>query len=88
MKNRATKVWIEKMLRLVGKVMLDLVSSIGGQKETEEQKIKRLKALIEDNDEKNDEEERLRLEEDAKKEMHSTNCFLQTGKMLALEVMN
>lgn len=76
------------MLRLVGKVMLDLVSSIGGQKETEEQKIKRLEALIEDNDEKNDEEERLRLEEDAKKETNSTNCFLQTGKMLALKVMN
>lgn len=80
----------EKMLRLVGKVMLDLVSTIGGPgKETKQEQIKRLEALIEDNDGNDDEEEKLRLEEDStKKDIQATNCFLQTGKTIAMQLIN
>lgn len=74
------------MLRLVGKVMLDLVSSIGGPKETEKEKMQRLEALIEDNDDKDEEEaEKLRLQEEAKKEIPATNCFLQSGTITTVE---
>lgn len=73
------------MLRLVGKVMLNLVSGIGGPKETKEEKIKRLEALLEDNDAKAEEDEKLQLEEDLKKEIQATNCFLQSGTVTQVE---
>lgn len=74
-----------KMLRLMGKVMMDLVSTIGGQKETEADKIKRLEALIEDNDEKEDVNEKLEMQEKVKNELVATNCFAQTGFVTSIE---
>lgn len=63
------------------KAMWSLVSTVGGQQESEEEKIKRLEALVEDNDEKEDESEKLGLKDEDKKEIQATNCFAQTGKI-------
>ncbi|XP_055533148.1 probable RNA helicase armi [Wyeomyia smithii] len=70
------------MFRLVGKLVLDLVTTIGGSKESKEEQIKRLEAQLEDDD-KDDETERKCLEIDQKKE--ATNCFQQTGNVTKIE---
>lgn len=65
--------------------MWSLVSTVGGQQESEEEKIKRLEALVEDNDEKEDESEKLGLKDEDKKEIQATNCFAQTGFVTKVE---
>lgn len=56
---------------------------LGGQKESEEDKIKRLEELTEDNDEKEDESEKLG--EEGKKDVQETNCFSQSGFVTKVE---
>ncbi|XP_058826639.1 probable RNA helicase armi [Topomyia yanbarensis] len=70
------------MFRLVGKLAGVL---FGGQKETDEEKIKRLEAELEDDDE-DDEDEKKRLEQEQQKEqIQPTNCSLQTGFVTKIE---
>lgn len=67
------------------KAVWGLVSTVGGQAESEEEKIKRLEALVEDNDEKEDENEKSLSKEEDKKEIQATNCFAQTGFVTRVE---
>ncbi|XP_053684701.1 probable RNA helicase armi [Sabethes cyaneus] len=70
------------MFRLVGKLVFDLVSTIGGSKETKEEQIKRLEAQLED-DKQEEETEKKSLEIVQKKE--PTNCFQLTGTITKIE---
>lgn len=70
------------------KAVWGLVSTVGGQAESEEEKIKRLEALVEDNDEKEDENEKSLSKEEDKKEIQATNCFAQTGIIRSNKVMD
>lgn len=55
---------------------------VGGQQETQEDKIRRLEAQIADEDEVDGEAERQRLEEQRRQEQNKpTNCFQQTGEL-------
>ncbi|KAL1397715.1 hypothetical protein pipiens_009547 [Culex pipiens pipiens] len=59
---------------------------VGGQQETQEDKIRRLEAQVADEDEVDGEAERQRLEEQRRQEQNKpTNCFQQTGSITKVE---
>ncbi|XP_055602251.1 probable RNA helicase armi [Uranotaenia lowii] len=74
------------MFRLVGKMMYGLVTTISGSKETDEDKIKRLQAQLDDDDEVDDGREAKRLEDELQTEtVKPTNCFQTTGYVTRVE---
>ncbi|XP_055626780.1 probable RNA helicase armi [Toxorhynchites rutilus septentrionalis] len=74
------------MFRLVGKLMLDLVSSVTTSRETNEDKINRLEALIEDTVDDNQEDEKGKSEQQLKAEQNTpTNCYQQAGFVTKVE---
>lgn len=73
------------MFTILSKVR-ELVGSALGPKESEAEKIKRLEAQIEDEDDRDDDAERKRLEEQRKQEqIKPTNCFMQSGSLTRVE---
>ncbi|XP_058457072.1 probable RNA helicase armi [Malaya genurostris] len=74
------------MFRLMGKLVGDIFSAIGGHSETVEEKMKRLEAQLEDDDDQSAENDKKRKEEEqSKNPVEPTNCFMQTGNITKVE---